>query len=61
MRQRIIVCPLIENDNAFLLCKMAAHKGVFPASGHCPAAASSRVSRSNRRCGAKCAKSWAPR
>lgn len=24
MRQRIIVCPLIENDNAFLLCKMAA-------------------------------------
>ncbi len=30
MRQRIIVCPLIENDNAFLLCKMAAHKGVFP-------------------------------
>lgn len=29
MRQRIIVCPLIENDNAFLLCKMAAHKGVF--------------------------------
>ncbi|MBL5864074.1 nucleoside triphosphatase NudI [Serratia fonticola] len=30
MRQRIIVCPLIENDNAYLLCKMAAHKGVFP-------------------------------
>ena len=26
MRQRIIVCPLIENDNAFLLCKMAAHR-----------------------------------
>ncbi len=30
MRQRIIVCPLIENDNAFLLCKMAAHKGRIP-------------------------------
>ena len=28
MRQRIIVCPLIENDNAFLLCKMAAHKRI---------------------------------
>lgn len=30
MRQRIIVCPLIENNGAYLLCKMAADRGVFP-------------------------------
>ncbi|MES4614868.1 MAG: nucleoside triphosphatase NudI [Ewingella sp.] len=30
MRQRIIVCPLIEYQGTYLLCKMAAHKGVFP-------------------------------
>ncbi|HBB1243272.1 TPA: nucleoside triphosphatase NudI, partial [Escherichia coli] len=23
MRQRTIVCPLIQNDGAYLLCKMA--------------------------------------
>lgn len=30
MRQRIIVCPLIEYDNTYLLCKMPSNKGVFP-------------------------------
>ncbi len=30
MRQRIIVCPLIENDGAYLLCKMPSDRGVFP-------------------------------
>ncbi|ENC3164637.1 nucleoside triphosphatase NudI [Escherichia albertii] len=30
MRQRIIVCPLIQNDGAYLLCKMADDRGVFP-------------------------------
>ncbi|WP_313626367.1 nucleoside triphosphatase NudI [Kosakonia sp.] len=30
MRQRTIVCPLIQNDGAYLLCKMADNRGVFP-------------------------------
>ncbi|GAB2208250.1 nucleoside triphosphatase NudI [Roseibium sp. ROS1] len=30
MRQRIIVCPLIENQGAYLLCKMPSNRGVFP-------------------------------
>lgn len=30
MRQRIIVCPVIQNDGEFLLCKMASDRGVFP-------------------------------
>lgn len=30
MRQRTIVCPIIQNDGAYLLCKMAADRGVFP-------------------------------
>ncbi|UES55192.1 nucleoside triphosphatase NudI [Roseibium aggregatum] len=30
MRQRIIVCPLIENEGAYLLCKMPIDRGVFP-------------------------------
>lgn len=30
MRQRIIVCPIIENDGEILLCKMANDRGVFP-------------------------------
>lgn len=30
MRQRIIVCPLIENEGAYLLCKMPGDRGVFP-------------------------------
>ena len=30
MRQRIIVCPLIENDGAYLLCRMPLDRGVFP-------------------------------
>ena len=28
--QRTIVCPLIQNDGAYLLCKMADDRGVFP-------------------------------
>ena len=30
MRQRTIVCPIIQNDGDYLLCKMAADRGVFP-------------------------------
>ena len=30
MRQRTIVCPLIQNDGCYLLCKMADARGVFP-------------------------------
>ncbi len=30
MRQRIIVCPVIQNEGEYLLCKMAADRGVFP-------------------------------
>ncbi|WP_336219386.1 nucleoside triphosphatase NudI [Citrobacter amalonaticus] len=30
MRQRTIVCPLIENDGCYLLCQMADDRGVFP-------------------------------
>ncbi|EPY8425019.1 nucleoside triphosphatase NudI [Citrobacter youngae] len=30
MRQRTIVCPLIQNEGCFLLCKMADDRGVFP-------------------------------
>ena len=30
MRQRTIVCPIIHNDGAILLCKMASDRGVFP-------------------------------
>lgn len=30
MRQRTIVCPLIQNEGHYLLCKMAADRGVFP-------------------------------
>ncbi|NUU66863.1 nucleoside triphosphatase NudI [Enterobacteriaceae bacterium BIT-l23] len=30
MRQRMIVCPVIQNDGEFLLCKMASDRGVFP-------------------------------
>ncbi len=30
MRQRTIVCPLIENEGSYLLCKMADNRGVFP-------------------------------
>jgi len=30
MRQRVIVCPVIENNGAILLCKMAGDRGVFP-------------------------------
>lgn len=30
MRQSTIVCPLIQNDGAYLLCKMADDRGVFP-------------------------------
>ncbi len=30
MKQRTIVCPIIQNDGAYLLCKMASDRGVFP-------------------------------
>lgn len=30
MRQRTIVCPLIQHEGAYLLCKMADDRGVFP-------------------------------
>ncbi|WP_299997782.1 nucleoside triphosphatase NudI [uncultured Cedecea sp.] len=30
MRQRTIVCPIIQNNGAYLLCKMADDRGVFP-------------------------------
>lgn len=30
MRQRIIVCPVIQNEGEYLLCRMAADRGVFP-------------------------------
>lgn len=30
MRQRVIVCPVIQNEGEYLLCKMAADRGVFP-------------------------------
>lgn len=30
MKQRVIVCPLIRNDGAVLLCKMPSDRGVFP-------------------------------
>lgn len=30
MRQRTIVCPLIQNEGDYLLCKMAEDRGVFP-------------------------------
>lgn len=29
MRQRTIVCPIIQNQGAYLLCKMADDRGVF--------------------------------
>jgi nucleoside triphosphatase len=30
MRQRTIVCPLIQHNGDYLLCKMADDRGVFP-------------------------------
>ncbi|MBD2799242.1 nucleoside triphosphatase NudI [Xenorhabdus sp. M] len=30
MRQRVIVCPIIQNNGEYLLCKMASDRGVFP-------------------------------
>ncbi|POP40912.1 nucleoside triphosphatase NudI [Superficieibacter electus] len=30
MRQRIITCPVIQNEGKYLLCKMASDRGVFP-------------------------------
>ena len=30
MRQRVILCPLIQNQGAYLLCKMPSDRGVFP-------------------------------
>lgn len=56
MRQRTIVCPIIHNDGAILLCKMASDRGVFPASGRCPAAEWSQAKPWNKRCAVKSAK-----
>ncbi len=33
MRQRTIVCPLIQNDGAYLLCKMADNHDISGRSG----------------------------
>lgn len=30
MRQRTIVCPIIENNDEYLICKMSDDRGVFP-------------------------------
>ncbi|WP_401740313.1 NUDIX domain-containing protein [Stenotrophomonas geniculata] len=30
MRQRVIVCPLIQNQGAYLLCRMPLDRGAFP-------------------------------
>ena len=30
MKQRTIVCPIIRNAGAYLLCKMPSDRGVFP-------------------------------
>jgi nucleoside triphosphatase len=32
MRQRVIVCPIIQNEGSILLCRMAPDRGVFPGS-----------------------------
>ena len=32
MRQRVIVCPLIQDAGAYLLCRMPRDRGVFPGS-----------------------------
>ena len=30
MKRRIILCPIVHNDGAWLLCKMPSDRGVFP-------------------------------
>ncbi|MCB7145187.1 nucleoside triphosphatase NudI [Stenotrophomonas maltophilia] len=30
VRQRVIVCPLTQNQGAYLLCRMPLHRGAFP-------------------------------
>lgn len=45
MRQRTIVCPLIQNEGHYLLCKMAADRGFSPGNGPYPAAAWSQGER----------------
>ncbi|AIR59910.1 nucleoside triphosphatase NudI [Cedecea neteri] len=30
MRQRVIACPIIQNQGQYLLCKMPQDRGVFP-------------------------------
>jgi nucleoside triphosphatase len=30
VRQRVIVCPLIQNQGAYLLCRMPLDRGAFP-------------------------------
>ncbi|VDZ99164.1 Pyrimidine deoxynucleoside triphosphate (dYTP)pyrophospho hydrolase YfoO [Salmonella enterica subsp. enterica] len=51
MRQRTIVCPLIQNDGCYLLCKMADNCGVFPGQwGAVGRAGSSQANALKRRC-----------
>jgi hypothetical protein len=61
MRQRTIVCPLIQNEGHYLLCKMADDRGVFPGSGHFPAAALNRANVLKRRYVGKLVRSLARR
>ena len=58
MRQRTIVCPLIQNDGAYLLCKMADDRGVFPGQWRFRVAAWSLANELKRHYAAKFAKNW---
>lgn len=59
MRQRTIVCPLIENEGHYLLCKMAADRGVFPGQWALSGGGVEPGNVLKRRCGGKYAKSSA--
>lgn len=53
MRQRTIVCPLIQNDGCYLLCKMADDRGVFPGQWHFLAAVLNQANASKKLCAGK--------
>lgn len=59
MRQRVIVCPIIENNGEVLLCKMADDRGVFPGNGRYPVGEWSRENKWKKPCCMKLLKSWA--
>ncbi|SAP96792.1 pyrimidine deoxynucleoside triphosphate (dYTP) pyrophosphohydrolase YfoO [Klebsiella pneumoniae] len=59
MRQRTIVCPLIENEGHYLLCKMAADRGVFPGQWALSGGGVEPGERIEEACGGKYAKSLA--